>query len=450
MENQNTEVYICHYCVDYITPFKMSMKRHFNRKRECQCMNLIPYENSKILSLSKIFIFSFDYTKLLKDDFLYIIKNFNCYKNYIDKNFHQIVPPKNDFLDTIMKDKVGKCKKTSISIYDIMNNVNHESSDESEYDECDNHEENLTDEEKFKKLYYHEEKDKYICDRCEKEYTSKQNLIKHLKNPKSCELKVQINQIMEESLKIAEIRREKERKEREALEAHLVKGGKDGQASLQNFQNIQNNIQNINNNNNNTHHNTYNFAIKDFVHESYDLTHIKDSFYQQKDFFIYPNFLRMIMENKKNQNIFFANNEAIIYSDNELNKMSSDKAGYLVLDKLSQSFNQLMNKQDEEVRDFFAFITKYFNVLKGQYKHDTIFKDYDVDERRFVYTSNSGMFRSRDKYLSKIVSIINQNSNNVRQNLNIKGDEIKDIPLVNPSIEDFASARMRYRDLKDK
>jgi hypothetical protein len=408
----------------------MDMKKHFERKKECHCMNLVSYENAKILTLSKKFIFSFDYTKLLKDDFLYIIKNFNGYDNKIDEDFYQIKPMKNNFLNSILK----KREKENI-LEKIMSSME---------------DEDITDEEKFKKLYYNEEKDRYICDRCEKEYTTKRNLIKHLKNPKSCELKVQINQIMEESLKIAEIRREKERKEREALEAHLVKGGKDGQASLQNFQNIQNNIQNINNNNNNTHHNTYNFAIKDFVHESYDLTHIKDSFYQQKDFFIYPNFLRMIMENKKNQNIFFANNEAIIYSDNELNKMSSDKAGYLVLDKLSQSFNQLMNKQDEEVRDFFAFITKYFNVLKGQYKHDTIFKDYDVDERRFVYTSNSGMFRSRDKYLSKIVSIINQNSNNVRQNLNIKGDEIKDIPLVNPSIEDFASARMRYRDLKDK
>ena len=423
-------LYICHYCIDYKTPSKMDMKKHFERKKECHCMNLVSYENAKILTLSKKFIFSFDYTKLLKDDFLYIIKNFNGYDNKIDEDFYQIKPMKNNFLNSILK----KREKENI-LEKIMSSME---------------DEDITDEEKFKKLYYNEEKDRYICDRCEKEYTTKRNLIKHLKNPKSCELKVQINQIMEESLKIAEIRREKERKEREALEAHLVKGGKDGQASLQNFQNIQNNIQNINNNNNNTHHNTYNFAIKDFVHESYDLTHIKDSFYQQKDFFIYPNFLRMIMENKKNQNIFFANNEAIIYSDNELNKMSSDKAGYLVLDKLSQSFNQLMNKQDEEVRDFFAFITKYFNVLKGQYKHDTIFKDYDVDERRFVYTSNSGMFRSRDKYLSKIVSIINQNSNNVRQNLNIKGDEIKDIPLVNPSIEDFASARMRYRDLKDK
>jgi hypothetical protein len=262
-----------------------------------------------------------------------------------------------------------------------------------------------------------------------------------MRNKKSCSLQAEINQIMQESLMLTEIKRKREEEESKKFDPHIVQN---------NVQNVQNNIQNINNNNNNTHNNTYHLAIKDFVHDNYDLTHIKDSFYQQKDFFTYPNFLRMIMENKKNQNIFFANNEAIIYSENELNKMSSDKAGYLILDKLSQSFNQLISKQDDEVREYFAFIVKYYSVLKGQYKHDTIFKDYDVNERRFFYTANSGMFRSRDKYLSKIVSTVNRHSNLIRERLGIHGDDIKNIPLINPSIEDFASARMRYRDLKDK
>jgi hypothetical protein len=38
----------------------------------------------------------------------------------------------------------------------------------------------------------------------------------------------------------------------------------------------------------------------------------------------------------------------------------------------------------------------------------------------------------------------------MREKINSEGHEIKDIPLINPSIEDFASAKMRYRDLKDK
>ena len=34
--------------------------------------------------------------------------------------------------------------------------------------------------------------------------------------------------------------------------------------------------------------------------------------------------------------------------------------------------------------------------------------------------------------------------------MNLTGHDLKNIPLINPNIEDFASIRMRYRDLKDK
>ena len=212
----------------------------------------------------------------------------------------------------------------------------------------------------------------------------------------------------------------------------------------------QNNIQNNNNTNNNTHNSNYSLSINDFVNERYDLTHIKESFYEQKDFFIYPNLLNMIMQNKKNHNLFFANGEAVFYSDNEINKMSSDKAGYLVLDKLSQSFDEILYKHDQETRDYYKFVTKYYYVLKGHYKHDTIFKDYNVTDKQFYYTPQGNLFRSRDKYLSKITGTINKFSDEVRTEMNIHGIDIKDIPLINPNIEDFASIKMRYRDLKER
>jgi hypothetical protein len=158
----------------------------------------------------------------------------------------------------------------------------------------------------------------------------------------------------------------------------------------------------------------------------------------------------MIMENERNHNIFFSENEAIIYSDNELNKMSSEKAGYLILDKLNQSFNQLYYRQDEETQKFYAYVQKYYFVIKGHYKHDTIHKDYDVNEKRFIYTANSSMFRSRDKYLNKIISSLANCKESARQKMLINLDEIKNIPVMNPNIEDFASIKMRYRDLRDR
>ncbi len=424
MENQ---LYICHYCVKYTTWNRKDMKKHFNRKKECKCMNLLSYEKAKELTLSKKFIFSFDYQNLLFEDYKYIITFYTDKINFIDKNF---------------KNQTNNYSKESNHIF------NYEESSESEIDE------NMEDEEidesfnedcKNKKLiniefdseYFKSELNKYVCPKCGSEYKSKYNLIKHMKNKKLCEYNQTVNKLIYESKEIAQIKKEKELKEKEEIEKHI-------------FQNIGTQNINIQNNNNNSNNNTYNFQMKDFVHDHYDLTHIKDSFYQQKDFFIYNNFLKIIMENKKNHNIFFANNQAIIYTDNELNKMNSDKAGYLVLDKLSQSFNQIINKQDKEVQDYYAFITKYYSVLKGQYKHDTIYKDYGVDERRFFYTANSGMFRSRDKYLSKMVSTMKPFSDEIREKMSFQGEDVKDIPSINPSIEDFASVKMRYRDLKDK
>ncbi len=402
--NNKTQYHICHYCCDYITPYKKNIIYHFNKKNKCSCLTLLSYENAKDLSISKKFILNIDISTVNKEDILYIVNKYSSNLNIINKDF-----------------KKNNNKNENNDYFEIENeDITIDSKKDLLYEKC-----------------YDKELNRYICLDCKSEYTTKQNLIKHFENENLCKQRQLINdklQLHEENSKLFMI---KDTIQNEINKLHIIN------------QNILNN-QNTLNNNNNTQNNTYNFTMKDFVHESYDLTHISDSFYKQKDFFIYPNFLRVIMENKKNQNIFFSENEAIIYSDNELNKMSSDKAGYLVLDKLSQSFNQLLNKQDDEAREFYSFITKYYNVLKGQYKHDTIYKEYDIDERRFYYTSNSSLFRSRDKYLSKIITTINKNDDDVRQNMNFSVQNIKNIPTINPNIEDYASVRMRYRDLKEK
>ncbi len=408
--------YICHYCCEYISLAKYDMTRHFNRKNKCKCFSLYSYECAEKLSLTKKFYFHMDMDKLIHDDYIFIMNNYNLPKNDIYEDFRKNVP-KQDF----------DIKSTIMSLIPVNNEIIVKKSEDDNI---------MNNKELFDKIFFEEENKRYVCKKCGCGYTSKQNLIKHLRMKKECVRRSEINELINDNLQIAEIKKDKIKKEDEKFKSHVVQN---------NISNVQNNIQN----NNNTQNTTYNIMLKDFIHENYDLTHIKDSFYEKKDFFIYSNFLRMVMENEKNQNIFFSNNEAIVYSDNELNKMSSDKAGYLVLDKLSQSFNQLLNMQDDGAREYYSFITKYYSLLKGQYKHDTIYKDYDIDEKKFVYTSNSNMFRSRDKYLSKIMTTVNKFSNDAREHMNVKAEDIRDIPLINPSIEDFASVRMRYRDLKN-
>ncbi len=424
-----SSLYICHYCIDYKTKSKKDMDKHFNRKNKCNCNTILSYDECKTLTLNKKYYFCFDHRKLIRNDFIKIINLYVNKENYIYENY----------------DDINIIKLCNNFTYN-KNNLSEEDSD-NELEEKEEKDEKDDNEDEFDKLYFNKEINKYKCSICGSEYTSKQNMKKHVLNPKQCDSKKKLYDMMELSKnKMELILKKKEELHREE-QLHIFN------QNIQNLnQSLNQNIQNYYNSNiqNNSNQNNFNFALKDFVNDRYDISHIKDSFYEKKDFFLYPNFLNMIMENEKNQNIFFSNNEAIIYTDNELNKMSSDKAGYLILDKLSQSFSQIFYQQDDETRDYYAFINKYYNVLKGQYKHDTIFKEYDIDKQQFYYTANSNLFRSRDKYLNKIVSTINKYNGNIRKNMNITIQDIKDIPIMNPNIEDFASIKMRYRDLKDK
>ncbi len=394
--------FICHYCCDYATVNKSDMISHLNKKKKCQCNSICSYEDAIILSSTKKYIFDFEIKHLSLDDYIYITTHYNDEINRIDKNFK-----KNK------KNIESDCNSNELILKPYIPSTKTKNN--------------------YENVFYDEEKKVYICGYCKSSFTYLHNLNRHV-NASSCENRKIKNEIIE--------------KEKEKNNSIIQK--EDDKKSIYNtYVDNSTNIQNINNTNI-SHNNTYNLSLKDFIHDKYDLTHIQHDFYQQKDFYLYHNFLRVIMENEKNQNIFFSNNEAIIFTDNELNKMSSDKAGYLILDKLSQSFEQLMNIQDDDAKNYYNFITKYYYLLKGQYKHDTIYKDYDIDEQKFIYTAQSNLFRSRDKYLNKIVSTINKFSENSRENMNASIEEIKNIQTINPSIEDFVSTKMRYRDLKDK
>ncbi len=388
--------YICHYCIDYKTESLSDMYKHFKRKKKCKCSTLHSYEEAEQLTKNRKYTFNFDTINLSKLDYLFIITHYNDKSNMINSNF---------------KEEIFNKDTNTLLESNILNN-------------SENNNNNNT-------------VDKRTCILCKQVFNNESNLIRHLKyNQSSCEQKQLKNKLLQ---KMHEDSIKKIEKEKEIQSINNTYIG------TQN-----NNIQN----NNNPQNNTYNFNMKDFTHDHYDISHIKDDFYSKKDFFLYPIFLDAIMQNKNNHNIFINDTngvgEAIIYTDNELNKMNSDKAGYMVLDKLSQSVDQLIDKNDKETQNYYAFIQKYYHVIKGHYKHDTIYKEYDVDERQFIYTSNSRSFRSRDKYLAKISGTLSRYKNSARENMNITINEIKDIPMVNPNIEDFCSVRNRYKDLKDK
>ncbi len=382
--------YVCHYCIDYKTESLSDMYKHFKRKKKCKCSTLHLYEEAEDLTKNRKYTFNFDTINLSKFDYLFIITHYNDKNNIIHNNFKEEILNKNT--NTLIESGL-----------------------------CDNFKNNEINKDSLTER---------TCKLCKQLFNNKSNLIRHLKyNQSSCE-QTQIKNKLFQKMNEDSIKKIEKEKEVQSINNTYI--------GTQN-----NNIQN----NNNPQNNTYNFTMQDFVNDRYDISHIKDEFYSKKDFFLYPIFLDAIMQNKNNHNIFITDNDAIIYTDNELNKMSSDKAGYMVLDKLSQSFEQIFYKNDKETQDYYSFIQKYYHVVKGHYKHDTIYKEYDVDECKFIYTANSRLFRSRDKYLTKITGTLGRYKNSARENMNISINEIKDIPILNPIIEDFCSIRNRYKDL---
>ncbi len=188
---------------------------------------------------------------------------------------------------------------------------------------------------------------------------------------------------------------------------------------------------------------TDNNIIEDFNKE-FDISHIKDDFYIQKDFYLYNNFFRMIMKNKKNHNIYIEDDKAIIYTNNDLIKINADKAIYLILDKLNKTINLLLNKQNEETRNYYQYINNYYHHIKYMYREDSMFENYDIHEKKFIDISNINLFKSRDLFFVKIVNSILDFKHITRENLKLTVKKVNDIPFCNINIKGYSSIRKYY------
>jgi hypothetical protein len=418
--NKNT-FYICSHCVDYKTQFKADIKKHLTKKKKCISFSeKYSFEEAYDLSLVKKYTFLFNYSNLEKKDYGFIVYNYTNIENQINEDFTNIDLITQNNNQKILS-KIEKCKNNEI----IENNQIIENSGITENN----------------KINQNEEKQKYICYDCLTEYSSKRSLLKHLDNKSLCEYKKKYN----EYLKKVEIEKNNNQLENIKNDDLLNNSGN----IFNNIQNINNNIQNNNNNNNNNNTSNLHIKVNDFMNDRYDITHISDDFYKRKDFFLFNNFLEEIMLNKNNHNIYFIDNNthAIIYTENDLSKVSSEKIGYIILEKIEQAFLQLYYKQNDEARQYYDFIHKYFRVIKGQYKHDTLYRVYDVNQQCFISTSNSNSCRARDRNLGKMIKIINKNYSETKNNLS-KCSDGGEILNWEPNIEDFMSRRCRYKDLK--
>ncbi len=157
---ENKEIFICHHCIDYKTYRRKDISNHLNRIYKCMCNNNnILFDDAKILSLHSRYIFSFDEKNLSKDDFIFIVNNYNDKKNYIHQNFKNIHNINSSDIDSSDIDSLNDNSLNNIVKDPITN--------------------------------------KFECVKCKTSYTSKQNLIKHLLNKKLCDKNKKINEILE-------------------------------------------------------------------------------------------------------------------------------------------------------------------------------------------------------------------------------------------------------------
>ncbi len=404
--------YICHYCNDYKTIKKHDMKKHLIRKKKCiMFSSLYDFEKASQLSLCKTYTFLFETDKLEKKDYAFIISNYTNIHNEITENYTD-----NNIIFENNSKKYLKKNDNEI-LNKKIDSIEKEDYDDNEILSLNN----------------------FICPMCNTKYSSKHNLLKHWDNKSLCEQKRKYNLFLKERENIENFTKNnlilsENNENKNLINSGFINNG------------VINNIQNIQNNNNNSN---FNIKVNDFMNDKYDLTHISDDFYKQKDFFIFNKFLEEIMLNKNNHNIYFIDNNtnAVVYTENELNKVSSEKVGYIVLEKVEQAFSELYYMQDDESKKYYDFINSYYRILKGQYRSDTIYKIYNVDDKKFEYTSNSNLNRARDKHLGKLISVINKYHSQTKQNLS-KYNDTNEILTIEPNIENFISKRCRYKDLK--
>ncbi len=159
VSNQNIQgIYICHYCLYYVTKNKSDMVKHYKKKKRCEQNNLKKtYNECEILSTSKKYIFNIDYKQLNINDILYIVTKYNEKVNYI----------KNDYKKNknVIKNKI-EIKNTN----KINKNKNHI---------LDNFLVN----------------DKYECIRCLSKFITRQGLERHLES-NICKKKQKLNKLL--------------------------------------------------------------------------------------------------------------------------------------------------------------------------------------------------------------------------------------------------------------
>ncbi len=452
---KDNSFFICHRCL-YRSFLKTDMIKHYERKNICDIKycetNSYTIDDYKRLSINKRYYTNHTLKHYPESVLIKYILNFHDEINIIDddSDIYNIINNDKKYYITNNENMECDLKIENIEEYDLK--IEEQDLEIEEYnlkiEENDLKNKNLENITKIEnedymiidnEIYYiisinnidkiNEYKGKKVifkCYGCDTEYRKKFNFINHLQNDKLCHKKKLFNEYIK---KCEDIKTE----------------NKHSQIIINN----QNN--NIQNNNHNDYGN-YKLKLRDFFLEGYSIDHIDLDKLNYNDFYLYDNMLNLILENDENKNIYFDNNNAIFYTKNNLSVLPNDKAVYVLLEKMGSVANKIVNLQDEEAQAKLNHIKDYYRINLNKYKFDTIFKKYDVNEKKFIYDSDVPKnIRTRDECIQTTISIINNYEDDIQQIFKNKKLNTKKLPPPMPyNIEYYLSIKERYKELKDE
>ncbi len=408
--NKENSFFIC-YCCLHITFLKSDLEKHLNKKEPCEANYncLLSKDEIKHKSLFNRFYLlePLKIKELEKYHLIMLVTQYNNGLNIIT-NINEI-NKKNDLL--IINDSI--INKLDEEIKEIKNIQN-----------IDDYIVNI------------DNKKRYKCFKCNTIYKKKISLIEHFDNVELCNKRKEINKAIEN-----------DKSDRINKILHNEQINKNNQVINNNIQN--NNIQNNNIQNNNTSLNNYSVGLKDFIENNYSHSHIPRDVILNKDFYLHKNFLNLILENDENKNIYFDGKYAFIYTDGGLKRIQSDKAGYLVLEKLDKAIISYIYSNPQSLKEDFSYVDRYYSVMKNKYIFDTIHKPYNLDTKKFDYCETRNI-RTRDKCLSEITHICNLHKDKTKQIMKEKEYDKYEIDTsYQVNIPNYESSRTRNKGFID-
>jgi hypothetical protein len=472
----NKPCYICHFCFRFTTPLKSDMKRHLNKTNRCSIQLIYESDEEAIYkTCENRYIFDMDMNLVTPEDFMSIVHIYTDSVNVVRENYKEEIrmfqeQVQQKYVESVSQshphpimdddascDQSARSAKTDDSSFGVANTVG---SIQTQLKFCsitggiaerlrarideDYHSESDNDSGSNEVRVVHVKKKELKCGYCDTVFLSRQGLSKHIErrsiDSRKCDKRRIQNEHVEHVYNKKFIKDESE--------PTIIQNIHNGDVHNTINQNTQNTV----NNNNNF---KINLPVRDFMHDIYDHTHI-DYRELSTDFFILKNFLKLLLENKSNQNIFFVEDcekQAIVYTRDDVRTITSEKAGFILLEKLYKTIGNLIDNvvTDEEKRNKFVYMRKYYKILMDKYRCDTTYREYDPETHKFFSTSHGNQLRSRDEYLADMMKVINSFESSVRDTI-FQNESLQITPSkylsINPNIEDFASTRVRYRDLR--